>query len=252
MDRLTYPDIARVFGTGLIATGVGLLLFVFITVVWGDPFTAIAERTEQQQLSKQLATLTEADTSQLRDVPTLDPALTRSTAARLRKRTPLGAPIGRIKIPKIGVDKVVINGARDPDLEKGPGLYRETPPPGSGAAVAIAGHRTTHGAPFLNVDKLEPGDKMIVTMEYGRFVYTVTRTQIITPKDWSILDFGAAEPTKTARALVKKTGRCNGTCEHLVLTACHPKYSASHRIAILARLSSVQLTQTAFQAAGAA
>ena len=88
MDRLTYPDIARVFGTGLIATGVGLLLFVFVTVVWGDPFTAIAERSEQQQLSKQLATLTESGPAgQLREAPTLDPALTRSTAARLRKRS---------------------------------------------------------------------------------------------------------------------------------------------------------------------
>jgi sortase A len=251
MDRLTYPDIARIFGTGLIATGVGLLLFVCITVVWGDPFTAIAERSEQQHLSKQLATLVETDTSQLRNDPTLDPALTRAVAARYRKRTALGAPIGRIKIPKIKLDKVVINGARDPDLSKGPGLYRETPPPGSGQAVAIAGHRTTHGAPFLNIDKLDPGDSIIVTMAYGRFVYTVTRKEIITPNDWSIIDFGAEERTSAARKMVKTTGHCVGTCEHLVLTACHPKYSASHRLAVLAKLTSVQLSATTIQAAAA-
>lgn len=246
MNRLTYPDIARIFGTGLISTGVGLLAFVLITVVWGDPFTSIAEKGEQQQLSRQLATFTEQG-SDLRGEATLDPELTRATAARLRKRLPLGAPIARIKIPKIGVDKIVVNGARDQDLDKGPGLYEQTPPPGSGRAVAIAGHRTTHGAPFLNVDKLERGDKIVVTMPYGQFTYTVQRTQIITPTDWSWLAFGSAEPTKAARDAVARTRQCVGSCEHLVLTACHPKYSAARRIAIYARLTSVRLS-----AAGAA
>lgn len=241
MDRLTYPDIARIFGTGLISTGVGLLLFVVVTIAWGDPFTRIAEAGEQKELAKEYATLTESDPSGLRDDPKLDPELTRTVAARLRKRLPLGAPIGRIEIPKIGVKKVVVNGARDGDLEKGPGLYRETPPPGSGRAVAIAGHRTTHGAPFLNVDKLKRGDKVIVTMPYGRFTYTVLRTQIIPPDDWSWLAFGSAEPTKAARESVARTRRCVGSCEHLVLTACHPKYSAAKRFAVYARLTDVKL-----------
>lgn len=248
MNRLTYPDIARIFGTGLISTGVGLLLFVLVTVVWGDPFTSIAERGEQQQLSRQLATFSE-QAGTLRTDATLDPALTRSTATRLRKRMALGAPIGRIKIPAIGVDKVVVNGARDADLKKGPGLYEETPPPGSGRAVAIAGHRTTHGAPFLNVDKLKQGNPIVVTMPYGQFTYTVQRVEIITPYDWSWLAFGAAEPTKAARDAVAKTRQCNGSCEHLVLTACHPKYSAARRIAVYARLTGVRLQASSAQGA---
>ncbi|MCB0880461.1 MAG: class E sortase, partial [Thermoleophilia bacterium] len=106
-----------------------------------------------------------------------------------------------------------------------------------------AGHRTTYGAPFLNIDKLRAGDTIILTMSYGRFTYTVTRKEIIAPDDWSILEYGAAEPTAAARRQVKATRRCVGTCEHLVLTACHPKYSAAKRIAVFARLSRVQLAK---------
>jgi sortase A len=244
MDRLTYPDIARIFGTGLIATGVGLLMFVGITVFWGDPFTRLSASGEQQTLARQFAS-TAPETEDLTNDPTLDPALTRRAAAVARKNTALGAAAGRISIPRIGLSSVFVNGARDPDLTKGPGLYRETLFPGSGRAVAIAGHRTTYGAPFLDVDKMKPGDPIVVTMSYGRFTYRVTRVQIIAPDDWSILQYGAAEPTEAARRQVLQTRRCVGTCEHLVLTACHPKYSAAKRIAVFARLDRVQLADGA-------
>lgn len=239
---LTYPDIARIFGTGLISTGFGLLVFVLVTITWGDPFTRLAERSEQKKLSRQFAALA-PDTENLNDAR-LDPALTRLVATRAKRQTKLGAAAGEVRIPKIGVRKVLIHGARDgtSDLTKGPGLYQGRPFPGSGAPVAIAGHRTTYGAPFLNVDKLRRGDAIVVTMPYGRFTYTVQHTRIVDPKDWSILDYGAAERTAAARQRVGQSRRCNQTCEHLVLTACHPKYSAAQRIAVLARLSKVELT----------
>jgi sortase A len=240
MNRLTYPDIARIFGTGLIATGVGLLLFVAVTVVWGDPFTRLSESGDQKQLERAFAAAT-TDDEALVETADLDPLLTRRAAALARKATPLGEAAGQIRIPRIGMKKIFVNGARKPDLEKGPGLYRETLFPGSGRAVAIAGHRTTFGAPFLNVDKLRPGNVIELQMTYGRFTYTVTHTEIITPNDWSILEYGAAEPTRAGRQRVKNTRQCNGTCEHLVLTACHPKYSAAKRIAVYARLSKVEL-----------
>ncbi|MEO6866868.1 MAG: class E sortase [Gaiellales bacterium] len=245
MTRLTYPDIARIFGTGLIATGVGLLLFVAITVVWGDPFTKLSEAGAQDRLSAQLGeVLTEGE--ELTDTGgDLDPELTRRAAAAALKSTPLGRSAGRISIPKIGVRKIIVHGARDEDLTKGPGLYKETRFPGSGSPIAIAGHRTTYGAPFLHVDQLKPGNSIIVSMPYGRFTYKVTRTEIIAPNDWSILEYGAAEPTRAARLAVKRTRQCMGTCEHLVLTACHPKYSAAKRIAVFARLDKVQLAGAA-------
>jgi len=251
MDRrLTYPDIARILGTGLISTGLGLLLFVMITVVWGDPFTRLAEQGEQQQLEK--AFRTSAPTARELQVAQLDPELTRLSAARALKASALGTQAGRISIPKIKVNKIFIHGARDQDLTKGPGLYKEVGFPGSGRPIALAGHRTTHGAPFLNIDKLSPGDKIVLTVPYGEFTYTVTRAEIITPDDWSILQFGAAERTKNARANVLAAGRCTATCEHLVLTACHPKYSASHRIAVFSRLTGVKLRKAPSAAAGVA
>lgn len=241
MDRLTYPDIARIFGTGLISTGVGLLLFVAITIVWGDPFTRLTEAGEQQQLARALASSIPSD-DELRSA-TLDPELTRPAAALAKKQTKLGTVAGRLTIPAIGLRKAFVHGARDgtPDLTKGPGLYQQAPFPGSGRPLAIAGHRTTYGAPFLDIDKLKPGNTITLSMPYGRFTYTVTRKEVITPTDWSILDYGAAERTAAMRRRVLTGRQCVDTCEHLVLTACHPKYSASQRMAVFARLSSVRL-----------
>lgn len=240
MERLTYPDIARIFGTSLISTGLGLLLFVGITVVWGDPFTRLSANSEQQLLAREFTSVLEEGVP-LHDTPTLDPALTRRAAALARKNTARGAAAGNIDIPRIGLHKVFVNGAQTADLTRGPGLYKESPFPGSGRPIAIAGHRTTYGAPFLDVDKLKPLNRIVLTMAYGRFTYQVTRTAIISPRDWSILEYGAAEPTLAGRKRVRLTRQCVETCEHLVLTACHPKYSAAKRIAVFARLESVQL-----------
>jgi sortase A len=141
-------------------------------------------------------------------------------ARALKRRTEVGDPIGRIRIPEIGVNKVVVEGTDGGSLRKGPGHYPETPFPGIHGTVAIAGHRTTYGAPFNELDKLEQGDEILVEMPYGRFVYEVERQQIV-------------EPTATW-----VTRRVNH--DRLVLTACHPKYSAAERIVIFARLQDTQ------------
>lgn len=250
MDRLTYPDIARVFGTGLIATGVGLLMFVAITVVWGDPFTRLSAQGEQKTLARQFAA-TAPTNAELTDA-SLDPELTRRAAAIARKETKSGAAVGQIVIPRIDMRRIFVKGAETEDLMKGPGIYRETLFPGSGRAVAIAGHRTTYGAPFLNIDQIKVGDPIVLKMSYGTFTYRMTRSQIITPYDWSILDYGAAEPTAAARNQVKRSQQCVVTCEHLVLTACHPKYSAEKRIAVYARLAKVELASSSAHRGSAA
>jgi sortase A len=250
MDRLTYPDIARIFGTALISTGAGLLLFVFVTVVWGDPFTRLSEQGAQKALAQQFDAV--APTGGTLADAGLDPELTKRAAALAKKSTRLGDAIGKITIPRIGMHRIFVNGAGHEQLKKGPGLYKEVRFPGSGLPVAIAGHRTTYGAPFLNVDKLRPGDPIILETTYGKFTYRVTDTRIITPSDWSIIQFGAEEPTIGARRAVKRSGHCNVTCEHLVLTACHPKYSAAKRIAVFARLAKVELPRRMLAGAGAA
>lgn len=241
MGRLTYPDIARISGTGLVSTGLGLLCFVLVTVVWGDPFTRIGEASAQGRLDRQLAQEFTAGPQDgaLRTL-SLDPDLTRAAAFRARKVTSGGGAAGRIRIADIGVTKVLVDGTGVGDLKKGPGIYSYGGFPGMGRPVGVAGHRTTYGAPFLDIDKVERGRQIVVDMPYGRFTYTVTCTKIIEPDDWSILQPGAA-----AACGPRGGGRpraCSRTnCEHLVLTACHPKYSAAQRIALFARLTRVEL-----------
>ena len=88
-----------------------------------------------------------------------------------------GNGLARLEIPKIGVDKIVVEGVGVEDLRKGPGHYPGTALPGVVGNVAIAGHRTTYGAPFGDIDKLKPGDEIILTTVTGRYVYNVTGTQ---------------------------------------------------------------------------
>jgi sortase A len=108
-------------------------------------------------------------------------------------------------------------------LRTGPGAYPDTPLPGGGGTTAIAGHRTTYLAPFRDIDKLKRGDAIELEMPYGRFTYSVQGHEIVDPSDVGV---------------VKPVGY-----ERLVLTACHPLYSAAERIVVSARLTRVVPTQ---------
>jgi LPXTG-site transpeptidase (sortase) family protein len=131
-----------------------------------------------------------------------------------------GDALGRLVIPELGIDPVVVNGTDwGRDLSRGPGLYPESKLPGLGHVTAIAGHRTTFGAWFRNVDELRAGDAISLVLPYGTFRYTVVEHEIVDNGDWSILD---PRPYDT-----------------LVLSACHPLYSASQRWIVYARLVSV-------------
>ena len=132
-----------------------------------------------------------------------------------------GKPIGRIEIPAIDADYVLIQGTEEADLERGPGHYPDTALPGQGRTVGIAGHRTTYGAPFNQIDKIEKGDSITVEMPYGKFSYQVTDTRIVDPSQTGIVD---------------DVGR-----ERLVLTSCHPLYSAAQRYAVFADLVGTEL-----------
>ncbi len=232
----------RVAGTGLVSMGVGLLAFVMITVLHGDPFTALAASSQQTRLADQLdAAEATFEGGGSGEAVAPDPRLTRPDARRYRQELSRGDAAGRISIPAIGVSTVAVHGTSVEDLKAGPGFYPEAGFPGMGRPVGIAGHRTTYGAPFLDVDQLSAGDEVRLDMPYGRFVYRVTEVRIIAPTDWSILNIGAGFDEAT-RAAIAEGGDCpGGNCEHLVLTACHPKYSAAQRIAVFATLDSVKV-----------
>jgi len=210
----------RRLSTILIMAGVMLLVDVGLTLVWEEPVSALYEQWRQDALADDLDELREpdlrpAEQAALDRLP-LDSDRAAFLARALKRRTGTGEAIGRIRIPEIGVSKVVVEGTDGGSLRRGPGHYPETPLPGIHGTVAIAGHRTTYGAPFNDVDKLDDGDEISVEMPYGRFVYQVEDSQIVAP---------------SATYVTRRVDH-----DRLVLTACHPKYSAAERIVIFARL----------------
>ncbi len=211
----------RQLSTIFILAGLLLLIDVGLTLIWQEPVSKVYADWRQDALAGDLDKLSQpdlkpAEVKALERLP-LDSQRAAFLARALKRRTDVGDAIGRIRIPEIGVNKVVVEGTDAGSLRKGPGHYPETPLPGIHGTVAIAGHRTTYGAPFNEVDKLERGDEVLVEMPYGRFVYQVERQQIVDP---------------SATWVTRRVGH-----DRLVLTACHPKYSAAQRIVIFARLA---------------
>ena len=209
----------RAFSTVLIAAGTLLLIDAGLTLVWQEPVSALYAKLTQNALGGDLDDLIEGGPTDLEqraldDLPDQKRRLA-FLARSLRRRVDGGDAAGRIRIPEIDANFVVLDGTEDAYLRKGPGFFPEASFPGSGGTTAIAGHRTTYGAPFRNIDDLERGDRIVVEMPYARFEYEVERTRIVDPD---------------AIWVIKRVGY-----ERLVLTACHPLYSAAQRIAVFAR-----------------
>ena len=150
----------------------------------------------------------------------------RFLAARYAARLRTGDPVGRLRIPSIGVSYVILEGhhrATSPDggtddglLKRGPVHYGLTPLPGAGRPFAVAGHRTTFLAPFYKLNQLHRGDVIAVTTPYGVFTYHVVRLTVVEPSDTSVLlDRGY----------------------DLVLTTCNPISYSTQRLIAWARLT---------------
>jgi sortase A len=217
-------------GTALIVLGLAALAYGAAVYFWRDPVTDLYARYRQHQLAGQLdkefaqwqAQTAEPTSNDGDGTPTADEAEVHLAAERFAKGVEPGQALGRIVIPKIGIDPVFVNGTDwGSDLSKGPGRYEQTSLPGLGKVTAIAGHRTTFGAPFRRIDDLTPGDKVMLELPYGTFTYRVVEHEIVPNDDWSIL-----EPR---------------SYDTLVLSACHPLYSASERWIVYARLTEVEL-----------
>lgn len=240
--------VRRRLGTALIVIGGVFLVYGAAVYFWRDPVTDLYARWKQHQLAGQLeesfrevrATLAlpstegsdpeaaSASTEEASDPtwPEVERAV-REAARKVFARLEPGQPLGRLIVPRLGIDPIFVNGTRwGADLSRGPGRYPETSLPGLGETTAIAGHRTTFGAPFRKIDKLKAGDEVILEMAYGTFVYRVTGHEIVADDDWSVI-------------------RQRGV-DTLVLSACHPLYSASHRWIVYARLAKVETPEGAF------
>lgn len=233
-DRPPHPHDWRwwIGGLGKTLIAVGLLMFGFVAYqLWGTGIeTARAQNALESEFEDLLAGTTTTDAPVIIDtVPDTTPDSTPDVSVPAEPPTtqPMiqeGDPIARIEMPTIGVDNIVVAGVEKSDLKKGPGHYPETPMPGQLGNAAIAGHRTTYGQPFFDVDKLRVGDEIIVTTVDGRYVYRVTGQQIVSPSDYEVVS--TVDPTKAT----------------LTLTSCHPKYTARERIIITSELDTAAST----------
>lgn len=212
----------RTAGTILAVVGALVLLDVAVTVAWREPVTWLLGRSEQSQLSDQLEKVDRNfGASVAGQLPERgSPEIRIALAARaFAERARTGDPLGRLEMPAIGQRSIVLQGTGQAELRKGPGHYMPTSLPGQRGTVGIAGHRTTWEQPFRRINELKAGDRLVMTMAYGRFTYSVEKIRIVKPSEVGVLA-AASGP------------------ERLVLTACHPLYSAAQRIVVFARLES--------------
>ncbi len=140
------------------AIGLLVLLFVGYQLFGTNLIEARNQGTLKAEFQQQL---TEAR-------PAVSPPGALGTTALVPPPGP-GDPVGRMEIPRIGVDHILVEGVSVEALKRGPGHYPDTPLPGRSGNVGIAGHRTTYGAPFYRLDELEVGDPVVVTTAEGRF-----------------------------------------------------------------------------------
>ena len=208
--------------TGRVLVTAGILLLLFVAYqLWG---TGIYQARAQDQLESEFEqTLhdrgnpSSTTTTTRPDEPTVS-TVPPSTVPPTVELPPNGDPVGRIVIPKIGVDQIVVEGVDVADLRKGPGHYPGTPLPGQLGNAAIAGHRTTYGAPFGDLDQLAVGDEISVQTVQGTFKFRVDQEPFaVNPNDRDVL-------LPVADGAV------------LTLTTCNPKYSAAERLIVTAAL----------------
>jgi sortase A len=202
--------LARIAGTLMIVAGVGALAWAFTVWKWEDPFTATLNYFDQRQLAESFDRRLEegrraGPAASAVDVRTTLPR----SAVKWRRSLKRGDPVGRLRIPRLGLTGIVVNGTDHNTLKRGPGRYLGSAVPGEGELVYVAGHRTTYGAPFSGIDKLRKGDRVFLELPYATFEYAITGHRIVAATETSVL-------------------RSKGH-ELLALQACHPRFFATQR-----------------------
>jgi sortase A len=207
----------RTLGTLMILAGICTLGWAVLVWQWQDPFTAVYERYEQGKLQDRY----EARAGEFRLRPTVkrDAGELRRVAAAYRRELRPGEPLGVLTVGSLGLRKVIVNGTDHDSLARGPGRDLHTYMPGQGQLVYIAGHRTTYGAPFSHIDAIERGDFVTLEVPYATFTYRVTGHVVVPASD---------------------VGRLRSRHrEELVLQACHPRFFATQRYLVYAKLTRV-------------
>src|SRR5438876_4133287 len=214
---------ARIFGSLLIVAGLLLLAWVLVVWRWQDPFTALYTHWKQHQLAQsyehRFAAYRPSQVSRSESIAAEMRTIERE-ARRYRLNSHRGQAIGRIRVPRLGLKMILVNGTDDSTLRKGPGRDLRTYMPGEGQLIYIAGHRTTYLAPFAHIDKIRVGDSVTLEVPYGTFRYRVFMHRIVDANDLAVLH---------------SHGR-----EVVALQACHPRFFATNRYIVWAQLVRVQ------------
>jgi sortase A len=205
----------------LAVAGALTLLWALLVWQWQDPFTALYTKWRQHQLASQYDKRVDSFGGKISGATIVaERASIAREAKRYRASSARGEVIGRLRVPRMGVNMLLVNGTDHDTLKKGPGRDERTFMPGENRLVYIAGHRTTYLAPFSHIDRLRRGDRITIQVPYGTFVYAVTRHRIVKSTDLSVL--------RSPRQ------------ELVELQACHPRFFASHRYIAYARLLRVE------------
>lgn len=210
--------IVREIGFTFITAGIVVLLFV-VYQLWG---TGFAEAKNQTRLKTQFTAATSTAIGGTAKAGGGDNSVVGNANQLPVAGPPEGSAIAHLVIPKIDLDKYVVQGVADSDLDEGPGHYPGTPLPGEPGNAAIAGHRTTYGAPFYDLNELVAGDSIFVTTKAGQFHYTVQQSMVVKPSDVAVIAPSAGN--------------------HLTLTTCNPRFSSTSRLIVVAVLTSLPVT----------
>lgn len=211
----------RIIGT--VCAGAGILAVIWALVVWQwqDPFTALYTSQQQRKLAAAFdqqasAYMPGAHASQDGSRPSMaeEQHVVLHAAERYRRGLKEGDAVGRLRVPRLGLNVIVVNGTDHDSLTKGPGRYAKSYVPGEGQLVYIAGHRTTYGAPFAHIERLRKGDPVTFELPYATFYYRVRNTAIVPSSDIERLH---------------SHGR-----EVIALQACHPRFFATERYIVYA------------------
>ena len=215
MKSRTFTSLLSAVAAVLLLSGALMAGFV-VFLLYG---TGIETRIERRRLLQEL----ESTSSPELPAPAGRSLPTTANQPHERPTVDLGDPLGQLSIPAIGAEWVFVSGIGADELRLGPGHFPDTPLPGEQGNMALAGHRTTHGAPFSRIDEIDPGDEIILTTPTGEHRYISVGTAIVGPADYS--EISTQWPTIPTLSLV----------------SCHPKYSTRQRIIVHAVLAGYEL-----------
>ena len=225
----------------LLPIGVGLLIVGFIILIYSvnQTFFSTSVINDEQNLLENKFQVSELNLSEIRNQnmmteQSLDnleqtdefqesiiSIATKTLTNQAAKAEFLPDVVGRLTILSANINHYVVFGATNKKLEYGPGYILGTSLPGSGGNFAIAGHRTTYGAPFGNLDKVQVGETIIFQTNTNQYKYQVIDVKIISPEDNYVLE--------------------NYGDDRITLTTCHPKFSAKQRLVVIGQLEKVEV-----------